>query len=175
MENREIDVGLAFYQTHFKNVISEEVFSEPMRILCPAQAELSGPIHPQDLDPENEIYVYWCPDYLRWHDAWWESKAARTRKQTQPTWFLHSWTIQSNGWLPPYQSPKVFTMRLMEESGYMSWKSHHLTESAIKCCTNTPNPAVSKALKFFRMNWNCFAIICPGNLRYNYHSTKPLF
>lgn len=98
LENREIDVGLAFYQTHFKNVISEEVFSEPMRILCPAQAELSGPIHPQDLDPENEIYVYWCPDYLRWHDAWWESKG-RPNTETDTAYLVLTLMDNPKQWM----------------------------------------------------------------------------
>jgi DNA-binding transcriptional LysR family regulator len=74
LENREIDVGLAFYQTHFKNIISQEVFREPMCLLRPTLPDYHGPVHPQDLDPENEIFIYWCPDYLRWHDTWWELK-----------------------------------------------------------------------------------------------------
>jgi DNA-binding transcriptional LysR family regulator len=98
LENREIDVGLAFYQTHFKNVVTQELFREPMRLLCPSNSDIRSPVNPLDLNPDDEIYVYWCPEYQRWHETWWESKG-RSKTETDTASLVLTLMDLSRQWM----------------------------------------------------------------------------
>jgi DNA-binding transcriptional LysR family regulator len=73
LDERKIDVGLGFYQMHYRNILSYPVFQEPFFL---ARRKRGTPrdveIHPSKLDRKNEIYFYWCPEYQQWHDQWWD-------------------------------------------------------------------------------------------------------
>lgn len=73
LEERRIDVGLGFYQMHYKNILSYMIFKEPFFLArrmrgTPDNVE----IHPSKLDRKNEIYFYWCAEFQQWHDQWWD-------------------------------------------------------------------------------------------------------
>lgn len=71
LDKREIDIGLVNVQTHYRNIISQPILSEPMFLVCSKINEFkTSAIHPGDLNPENELYIDWGPEYRRWHDYW---------------------------------------------------------------------------------------------------------
>ena len=72
VENREADVGFAFYLSRSSNVRCKPVLSEPMVLLCSKYGDWpEGPISPRQLDPRNELYLPWSQDVQIWHDSWW--------------------------------------------------------------------------------------------------------
>jgi len=73
LEKHEIDVGFVLREISSKNIISEQIFSEPMVVITMSnyQDERKG-IHPSDLDPHFEILLNWSPTYMIWHNYWWD-------------------------------------------------------------------------------------------------------
>lgn len=72
VENREAEVGFAFYLSRSNNVRCTPILSEPMVLLCGKNGEWpDGPISPRDLDPRYELYLPWSQDIQIWHDSWW--------------------------------------------------------------------------------------------------------
>lgn len=43
------------------------VFSEPMVLICAADSQLQSPTTPSQLPPDEEVYLGWCSDFIRWH------------------------------------------------------------------------------------------------------------
>ena len=77
VENREIDVGLAFEQPpQSEHVVSEVLFHERMCLIRLKRDYVTQhSIDPRNLNPKDEIYFPWFPDYVRWHDACWGPNA----------------------------------------------------------------------------------------------------
>jgi len=72
VENREADVGFAFYLSRSSNVRCKPVLSEPMVLLCSKNGNWpEGPISPRSLNPRHELYLPWSQDIQIWHDSWW--------------------------------------------------------------------------------------------------------
>ena len=76
VDRREVDVAFTLLRREHPNIIVERCFSEPMVGLRLVEAgkrpALETTVHPHDLDPNDELYVYWGPAYQIWHDQWWE-------------------------------------------------------------------------------------------------------
>ena len=73
VENREIDVGLAFEQPpQNERVVSQVLFRERMCLIrLKRDYVIRHAVNPRDLNPRDEIYFRWFPDFERWHDACW--------------------------------------------------------------------------------------------------------
>lgn len=73
VENREIDIGLAFEQTpRSSHIASEVLFHERLCLIRLYRNNITqGPINLKDLNSRDEIYFPWFPEYVRWHDACW--------------------------------------------------------------------------------------------------------
>lgn len=54
-----INLDQALQQTH--------VFAEPMVIVCSEDFAVCEPVTPQQLPPEQEIFVEWSQEFTRWH------------------------------------------------------------------------------------------------------------
>ncbi len=73
LEKHEIDIGFVLREMNFNNIISEEVFNEPMVVISKTKFAVSEEkIHPSQLDPHNEILLNWSPTYMIWHNYWWD-------------------------------------------------------------------------------------------------------
>lgn len=75
VENRSINIGLAFEQPQRQSaVISEPLFSEQMCLIRIKKTNITFfQANPHDLDPRNEIYFPWFQEYVTWHNACWDS------------------------------------------------------------------------------------------------------
>lgn len=73
VEQRQVDVAFTLLRREHPNIIVEKCLEEPMvgmRIAFPSHSE-SHLIHPHELDSNDELFVYWGPNYQIWHDQWW--------------------------------------------------------------------------------------------------------
>lgn len=78
IERREIDVAFTFLRREHPNIIVEKFHTEPMvglRIATSSSSQ-SALIHPHELDPGDELFVYWGAAYQLWHDQWWDPLAS---------------------------------------------------------------------------------------------------
>lgn len=77
VECKQIDVGFSLIERVHPSVNVEKCFAEPMVVLrmADAAASLTKAYHPDDLDPNHELYVRWSPFYQLWHDLHWKTKA----------------------------------------------------------------------------------------------------
>lgn len=75
VDRREVDVAFTLLRREHPNVVMQRCFSEPMvglRLAEPGESPVTlPPVHPQSLDPGDELFVYWGPAYQMWHDQWW--------------------------------------------------------------------------------------------------------
>lgn len=72
VESYEIDVGLVLWQIQSKNILCKPIFSERMVLISLENSDYPDQIHPKDLNPRNEIFLYCGPSYQTWHDYWWD-------------------------------------------------------------------------------------------------------
>ncbi len=71
VENRSADIGFVFSGGNHPEVISKPIYRELMYLICHADSSYHDDILCEELNPENEVYLHWGPDYEAWHDAHW--------------------------------------------------------------------------------------------------------
>lgn len=118
IEKHEIDVGFVLREINSSNVIISPVFSDPMIVISGAFNKMSKKtIHPYDLDPKNEIFFYWGPTYLNWHNRWWDPQ--RSSQLEVDTIYLiratllenpHYWSIVPKSMLRSFPLMNKFTV-----------------------------------------------------------------
>lgn len=74
IEQRTIDIAFVLHERMVKNIEVTPFFAEPMVVIRLALPEhLAVPtIHPQQLNPQDELYHEWFPAYQIWHNKWWD-------------------------------------------------------------------------------------------------------
>lgn len=74
IEQRTIDIAFVLHERMIKNIELSPFFAEPMVVIRLALPEyLAVPnIHPQQLNPRDELYHDWFPAYQIWHNKWWD-------------------------------------------------------------------------------------------------------
>ena len=76
VDRREVDVAFTLLRREHPNIVVEKCFSEPMvglRMVGEGVASKGEElVHPHELDPNDELYVYWGAAYQIWHDQWWD-------------------------------------------------------------------------------------------------------
>ncbi len=75
VDRREVDAAFTLLRREHPNIMVEQCFTEEMvglRMNSVGDPHLEL-VHPHELDPNNELYVYWGPTFQMWHDQWWDS------------------------------------------------------------------------------------------------------
>jgi len=73
MEAREVDIGFVNNVSGYSKITTRPVIHEKFCVLRLArQTTGAAPIHPNELDPDKELFHIWCPEYQQWHDYWWK-------------------------------------------------------------------------------------------------------
>lgn len=74
IDRRQVDVAFTLLYREHPSINSEKCFTEPMVGLCRASSVYAGSqkVHPRELDSNDELFVYWGPNYQIWHDQWWD-------------------------------------------------------------------------------------------------------
>ena len=69
-----VDVAFVLRDRSLPGVHIEKCFVKPMVVLRLATPEHPEPrlLHPTELDPNQELYIFWGPLYQEWHDTWWD-------------------------------------------------------------------------------------------------------
>lgn len=73
VERRHVDVAFVIRERASPNVVVEKCFTEPLvglRLATPTRSSADR-VHPQEIDPNHELYIRWGPGYEIWHDKWW--------------------------------------------------------------------------------------------------------
>lgn len=76
LEKHEIDVGFVYHNLYCRNVISEPVMEEEMRLVrWSGTKDRREEIHTDELDPSRELYFNWELNYQIWHEQWIKQKS----------------------------------------------------------------------------------------------------
>ncbi len=73
LESRSIDIGYVYSQRRYPDIISQPVCEESMYVLCHKDSRYRQNLDPEELPPEQEIYLKWSSSYEIWHDRYWPS------------------------------------------------------------------------------------------------------
>lgn len=71
VENRTADIGFVYRDIRYPSVISRPIYRELMYLICHKDSNYHNEIRPEELLPENEIFLSWFPSYQEWHDRHW--------------------------------------------------------------------------------------------------------
>lgn len=69
IQNRSMDLGFVFNQYAYPEILSRPIYSEQMFLLCAKGSAYKGPVCPDELNPEEEVFLHWGVDYQHWHDS----------------------------------------------------------------------------------------------------------
>lgn len=74
IEQRILDIAFVLHERIIKNIEVSPFFSEPMVVIRLALPEhqVIPLLHPQQLNPSDELYHEWFPAYQLWHNKWWD-------------------------------------------------------------------------------------------------------
>lgn len=67
------DLAFVSSTSDAKNLEFTDIFHEKVVLICPAGMLPSGPVHPTQLDPQQEILSVWAADYQAWGQFWFGS------------------------------------------------------------------------------------------------------
>ena len=89
LDNHDADIGFVFYNARYKNVVARPVFSEKMYMVCQKGSIWKNRfVHPNDLDPCNEIFTSWSPPIEQWHNLWWSPSVTPHVRADTPSLLL---------------------------------------------------------------------------------------
>lgn len=71
--NGSIDLALISDDRYYPNLETVPLFQEPMILLSNTSASYPDIVSPKSLDPHNEIFLPWNPEFQTWHDYWFGS------------------------------------------------------------------------------------------------------
>ena len=76
MERHEINIGFVKMEKSSPNISIKPFYVDEVVLLRPSANINSAlqPIHPTELNPEQEIYWNWGPSFQYWHNHWWGSR-----------------------------------------------------------------------------------------------------
>ena len=109
VENREVDVGLAFNLFRSENVRCRRLLSEKMVLLWAGPPIQTQTLRSVDLDPNREIFLAWSQDYQLWHNSIWPT-ALYPRIQVDTVGLAAPHLMQGDCWcIAPLSVAKAFT------------------------------------------------------------------
>jgi DNA-binding transcriptional LysR family regulator len=73
LESKEIDVGIVNHRTIYPDIMAKLLFREFFVLLRSGDCNQSDGqfTHPGELDPTLEVFQYFGPEYVQWHNYWW--------------------------------------------------------------------------------------------------------
>lgn len=71
--NGMVDLALISDPRYYPNLETIPLFQEPMVLLANTSAIYPEMLSPSMLDPHNEIFLPWNPEFQSWHDYWFGS------------------------------------------------------------------------------------------------------
>ena len=74
--NGMADLAFISDQRYYPNLETIPVFQEPMVLLTNNSISYPDIVSPKSLDPHNEIFLPWNPEYQSWHDYWFGSSTS---------------------------------------------------------------------------------------------------
>lgn len=123
VEKRQVDVAFVLRNLVHPNVIVTKCFSSPMVVLRVADgtAQDNAFIHPEQLDPEHELFMpFGGREYVAWHEHWW-NPLAPSRVRLDSINLLFSLLQEPQQWAIV---PKIVASAAAHRGNYAI---HHLT------------------------------------------------
>ena len=110
LESREIDVGIVNTVALYPDIQTKLLFREKFVLLRAGEEEGEQIIHPRELDPSLEIYQYFNPEYVQWHNYWWHSW--QTPVEIDNVALIEMINYNKDLWtIVPYSVAQAFTNR----------------------------------------------------------------
>lgn len=95
LNSHDIDTGFVYHNLHYKNIITERIFTEKLYLVQSADPAIRKPrVHTDELDPSRELYLSWDDNFPIWHDRWF---AASSR----PRVTIDTITLMNRIWYDP--------------------------------------------------------------------------
>ena len=70
IENGDIDMAFIATPMNSRHIDNIPLFKEKMKMICSAEKNLPGFVHPAELDDGEEIMIGWSQEFKSWHEYW---------------------------------------------------------------------------------------------------------
>lgn len=100
MDQGRLDIAYTVDHIRHKTIVTTPLFSETMYLVSSPDYELpEGPVHPQQLRPEDELSINWESDsYHLWHDHWWHP-GTKPHLHTNSQSFAYRYIQENSCWM----------------------------------------------------------------------------
>lgn len=68
----EVDLGFVLKPLNYDNIVVKSIFEEEMKLIRKKRNTKKTEISPKELNKRDELYVAWSPDYINWHNNYWD-------------------------------------------------------------------------------------------------------
>jgi DNA-binding transcriptional LysR family regulator len=93
LNNHDIDIGFVYHKLHYKNIITEKIYEEPLYLVQSEHPAVpKALIHTDELNPSSSIFLSWDDQYQIWYDRWMAASA-------RPLLTVDTITMLSRLWL----------------------------------------------------------------------------
>jgi Transcriptional regulator len=78
IETREFDVAFVVHREPSRYVSITPIYEDVMMVarLEAEEGVLPRALHPEELDPSEELYIEWSPEFRLWHNTMWDPMAS---------------------------------------------------------------------------------------------------
>lgn len=75
--NHYVDLGYVYNHQAHNELLIRPLFQEPMVLICNELTRLDDIVRPDELNPDEEIYLKWSSEYDLWHEQLWPNHRFR--------------------------------------------------------------------------------------------------
>lgn len=147
IESHTADIGFVFSEVRYQNVISRPIYEELMYLVCHKDSAYHHDIRPEELNPENEIFLSWGSDYQRWHDRHWNTNRYPVISVNTGSMLQH-YLHEPNHWaIAPMSVVQAF--RQQDELVYYTLQDPPAPRICYQLTHRYPKASHIKAIKLF--------------------------
>lgn len=129
VENRQVDLGLAYSRLDYPDVIVRPLLCEEMYVVTSAESSYPEAPHANELPAQQEVYLGWSTNYTVWHNRYWRPEAylmhASTGMQAlrfldvPGRWAIVPWSVYESEGIPRGLVARQLTERPPQRTCYL--------------------------------------------------------
>lgn len=154
LDSKIIDIGFSHRAIPYKNILVSPVFKEKIFMICRTGKFPKGPVHPNQLNPRDELFLSWSPEIQRWHDYWW-NPAMKPRARVDTATLIMEFMDQPHFWaMCPLSVVESFRKSIdVEIHEFIEPPPPRISYMLLH---KSPKPSSAKNIKLFRKYFEGF-------------------
>ncbi len=159
LESHIIDIGYVFSKVHNKNLVTKSIYSEKMYLICHRNSPYYNNIEVDKLLRKNEVFLIWGPNYLQWHDRFWDPNEKPYVKVNTGSMLINYLLHKKDSWaIAPISIIKSFQKH--EDLVYYSVSPEPPLHTCYQLIHRYPKPSRQKGINVFLKHLDNYLLTC---------------